>query len=105
MKAVNAQVKQLAPALNSPTVKDGVRVTSSEADIPVVALCKRHDGATYVFAVSMRGSPTTATFDVTDAKVDDAVEVLGEGRKIGAAGGKFSDRFDGYAVHLYRVSS
>ena len=68
VKAVNAQIKELAPVLNSPTVPEGVRVISSDPAVPVEVLCKRHGGATYVFAVSMRGTPTTASFELSGIK-------------------------------------
>jgi hypothetical protein len=89
--------------LNSPTVKEGVRVTSSDPAVPVEVLCKRHGGATYLFAVSMRGTPTTASFELSGLKGNDEVEVIGEHRTVKASAGKFGDRFEGYAVHLYRT--
>ena len=103
VKQVNAQVRELAPVLNSPTVEGAVQTASSEADVPVVTLCKRHGGATYLFAVSMRERKTTAAFTVRDVPASAKVEVLGEGRTLDAAGGKFSDRFEDYAAHVYRI--
>jgi hypothetical protein len=104
VKAVNAQIKGLAPVLNSPTVPDGVRATSSDSAVPVEAMCKRHGGATYVFAVSMRDKAATATFELPGVKGDADVEVIGEGRTVRSSGGRFSDGFGGYAAHLYRVA-
>jgi hypothetical protein len=103
VKAVNGQIKELAPVLNSPTMSDGVRVTSSDPAVPVEVLCKRHGGATYVFAVSMRGAPTNASFELPGVKGSAEVEVIGEDRTVKAPAGRFGDRFEGYAVHLYRV--
>jgi hypothetical protein len=103
VKAVNAQIRELAPVLNSPTVEGAVRAESSNADVPVVTLCKRHGGATYVLAVSMREKATAATFTLTDPARGSAVQVLNEDRTIDAPGGRFTDRFEGYGVHLYRV--
>ena len=58
---------------------------------------------TYIFAVAMRDGAATATF--TPARPRDArVEVLGEGRTIDAPGGSWQDRFNGYQVHLYRIT-
>jgi hypothetical protein len=105
VKAVNAQINQLAPVLNSPTVTDAVRVTSSDPAVPVEVLCKRYGGATYVFAVSMRAAPTNATFELAGLKGSADVEVIGESRTVKASAGTFPDRFEGYAVHLYRVGS
>ena len=105
VKAINAQVKALAPVLNSPTVRDAVAVTTSDADVPVATLCKRHAGATYVLATSLRGKDTTASFAVKGIAATAKVEVLGESRTLGAKDGRFDDRFDGYGVHLYRITA
>jgi hypothetical protein len=103
VKAVNAQVRDLAPVLNSPSVREAVKVVSSAAGIPVDVLVKRYDGSTYVFAVAMRGAPTKATFAVAGLPAKASAEVLGEARTIEVAGGTFEDAFEGYGVHLYRI--
>ncbi len=101
--ALNGQIRELAPVLNSPDVPDGANVTSSDPKVPVDFVVKRHDGRTYLFAVAMRDGPTTATFRLP-GRADARVEVLGEGRTIPAKGGRWDDRFDGYGVHLYRIA-
>ncbi len=97
----NQQIHKLAPILNSPTLPDAVTVTSP-ADTPVEALCKRH-GATYVFAVAMRGVETTATFQLQDVPADAQVEVIDEDRTLSLKDGKFSDTFPAWGVHLYKI--
>jgi hypothetical protein len=84
-------------------VSDGARVTSSDPDVPIAAMTKRHEGATYVFAVAMRDGATTGTFAVPDAPEGATAEVLGEGRRIPVRGGQFEDAFAPWDVHLYRV--
>jgi hypothetical protein len=101
--AINRQIAELAPVLRSPTIADGVRVTSSDAAVPVAAMVKRQGGATYLFAVSMRDSPTTATFELGDLPEQAEAEALGEGRRLPVAGGKLQDSFTGYEVRLYRI--
>jgi len=96
--AINKQVQSLAPALNSPTVADGVAVTS---DSPVDAVAKRQGDSTYVFSVAMRNQPAKAVFNVKGAK--GTAEVLGESRSIPVKDGKFEDGFKPYEVHLYRI--
>ena len=96
--AINRQIKELAPVLNSPTILDGAIVTSSS---PVDAMVKRHGDATYVLAAAMRDQGTKASFDVKGAKGQ--VEVLGESRTIALKDGKFDDDFKSYDVHLYRI--
>jgi hypothetical protein len=99
---INKQIASLAPVLNSPTVADGATVKSSNTAVPVDLMVKNHGGATYIFAVAMRSGSTTATFTVPSG---DQVEVLGENRMLTVSGGKFSDQFESYAVHLYKLSA
>jgi hypothetical protein len=90
--------------LNTQSVANGVTVTSSDSRVPVDTMLKRYGGATYLFAVAMRGSPTTATFHLGGIPQTASAEVMGEGRTIGVAGRVFQDHFDGYGVHRYRIT-
>jgi hypothetical protein len=101
--AVNRQIHELAPVLNSPTIADGATVNSSNAEVPVEAMVKRYDGDVYVFAVGMRGAETTATFRLAQAPQAAAVEVLGEDRRLELKEGAFEDAFAPWDVHLYRI--
>ncbi|MGH8905617.1 MAG: hypothetical protein ACRD0K_03665 [Egibacteraceae bacterium] len=96
VKAVNFQIRALAPILNTPDSPDTPH-TETGAGVDVMA--KVYDHTTYVFAVGSRSGPSEATFTVDGA----AVEVLGENRTIPVIDGQFSDHFDDYTVHLYRV--
>jgi hypothetical protein len=98
--AINKQIQELAPLLNSPGVPGGVTVTSP---ISVEAMVKRRDGTTYVFAVGMRDKPTTATFTVDGLPDRAKAEVLGENRTIDVNDGVFTDDFAASVVHLYRI--
>jgi hypothetical protein len=100
--AVNQQIEELAPALNSPSLA-GCTATSANGDVPVDVMAKHVDGTTYVFAVAMRDGATEATFTVPGAAGGKA-SVLGEDREITVEGGRFTDRFGGYDVHLYRIN-
>ena len=100
--AINKQIHELAPALNSATVQDALKVESSNKDVTVAAMVKRQGGATYVFAVPMNPGETEATFTLDGLPAGAKIEVLGENRKIEAAG-KFQDTFVDWAVHLYRI--
>lgn len=102
--ALNQQIHALAPVLNSATVDGLVTVTSADPAVPVATMCKQHEGATYLFAVTMRGAPTRATFQLPAGWSAAQVEVLGEDRTLAARDAKFEDAFDGYAVHLYRLA-
>ena len=104
VKAINQEIRRLAPVLNSPTAPDAARVTSDDAEAPVAVLCKQQGGATYLFAVATRDRASTATFTVAGAAAGESeVEVIGESRTLKATGGKFQDRFDGYGIHLYKL--
>jgi hypothetical protein len=101
--AINHQITELAPVLNSPTVPNAVQVSSSNPEVPVATLLKEHDGAAYLFAVAMRNGDTTATFTLKGIAADKTVEVLGEGRSLNARAGAFRDAFKSWAVHSYRI--
>jgi hypothetical protein len=100
---INKQIQSLAPVLNSPTVKDAVTVKSSDEKVPIDVLVKRHDGATYVFAVSMRDAPAKAAFEVKGIPEKAQAEVIGGDRKIDVIRGKFEDQFQGYEVKLFKI--
>jgi hypothetical protein len=68
--------------------------------MPIDVMVKRHDGATYLFAVSMRNTPTRGTFSVRGLPARAEAEVVGEGRRISVEGGRFADDFRPYDVHL-----
>lgn len=104
VKQVNAQVAELAPVLNSPTLEGAVDVSSSDAAVPIRTLCKRHDGKLYVFAIATRAGKTTARFRVPGLKGETPVTVLGEKRTVQARDGAWQDAFEPYAVHLYEIA-
>lgn len=101
--ALNRQIAQLADVLNTPTLEPGGTVTSESAEVPVAALWKRARGAQYVFAVALRGAPTTAEFRLPGTAPATEVEVIDEGRTLPLRDGRFRDSFGPWQVHLYRV--
>jgi hypothetical protein len=102
--AVNQQIHDLAPVLNTPPIINAGTVTSSDANVPVDMLIKRLGQATYLFAVAMRGSPAKATFSgLTNLAAGAAVEVIGEKRTIALSGNSFQDDFAAWGVHLYKM--
>jgi hypothetical protein len=100
--AINRQIQDLAPVLNSPTVKDGAEVTLSAPEAPVASMVKRQGGATYLFAVAMRDQPVRATFTLKEPRAG-TVEVLGEHRTVTLKDGRLGDEFKGFEPHLYRI--
>jgi hypothetical protein len=101
--AINRQVQTLAPVLNSPSIEDGVAVESSSPDMPIAAVVKRFEGATYLFAVGMRNGAARGTFTVRGVPARAKAEVIGEGRTIPVRDGTFTDQFDAYDVRLYGI--
>jgi hypothetical protein len=101
--AINQQITELAPVLNSPTVKDAVSISSENEDVPVAIMAKRHEDATYLFAVGMRDGQTAARFNMHGFKGERTVEVLSENRTIVSNDGVFKDTFGAWDVHLYRI--
>jgi hypothetical protein len=102
VKDLDAQIQSLAPVLNTASIQNGVKTTSTDATIPIDTMVKRVGGKTYLFAVGMRDGKTTATFELA-CIADATATVIGESRSIPVKSGKFSDGFDAYAVHLYEI--
>jgi hypothetical protein len=101
--AINKQIKEIAPVLNSPTISDLVEVKSNNPDVPVHIMVKRYGGAIYIFSVGMKNGQTRADFQIKGLKGKGKVEVLGEKREIPLQDGRFEDDFKPYDVHLYRI--
>jgi hypothetical protein len=101
--AINQQITELAPVLNSPTIEDRAGVSSSSNAVPIAIMAKKLDGAIYLFAVAMRGDKTTATFTLQHDEDVKTVEVIGENRTIPVKDGVFKDNFEAWDVHLYRT--
>jgi hypothetical protein len=101
--AINRQILTLAPVLNSPTVEGAARIAGPQAETPIATMCKRRDGTLYVFAVNMRQRPTTAVIELVTPEAHSSALVLGEDRTLAVDAGRFTDEFEAYAVHLYRL--
>lgn len=98
---INAQLQELAPALN--TQSFGLSPVSGNPSATVRAVLKKLGGDRYVFAVNMADAPTTAEFSLAGVGSPSSVEVLGEGRNLAPTKDAFEDAFEGYGVHLYRL--
>ena len=95
--ALNAQIRQLAPVLNAPTVTTGLGHSPN-----VRVLGKLSGGQLYIFAGAAENVSSTATFTVASGTT---AEVVGEGRTIPITNRSFSDAFaNGNAVHIYRIT-
>jgi hypothetical protein len=101
---INQQIQELAPVLHAPPVTNLVTVQPA-SDVPVAAMVKQHNNARYLFAVAMRNKATRCDFKFTSGDDSAKVEVLGESRTLSLSNGQFSDKFQPYGVHLYRVTT
>jgi len=100
VKAVNGQIRRLAPVLNSPTIENAVTVSADGA--PVDVMVKRYREATYVFAIGMRNRPATVEFRIRG--IERAVAIVeDEHRQIPIRGGRFADRLRPYEPRIYRI--
>jgi hypothetical protein len=101
--ALNAEIKSLAPELNSATLPGLVTVASSNAAAPLDTMVKASGTSLYVFAAISRAGTTTASFTVDGMTGNGVATVVGESRTIPVAAGKFSDAFAANAVHIYKI--
>jgi hypothetical protein len=104
VSAINAQIRALAPVLNSAPLAGAATVMSSDPRVPIDFVVKRQGDASYLFAVAMRDGQVNADISLRGAPAGATAEVLGEGRRIPLVDGKFRDSFAGYAVHLYKIA-
>jgi hypothetical protein len=102
--ALNRQIAELAPVLNSPTVNESVIVSSENAAVPIATMLKRYKDEIYLFAVPMREGNTDATFKLKAPEHRQVVEVIGENRTIAGTGGEFRDTFAAWDAHVYRIA-
>jgi hypothetical protein len=103
VSALNRQITELAPVLNSPTIHNRVTVQSENVNVPIATMVKQCQGSTYLFAVGMRDGPTSATFTFKGIKGEGSLQVLDEDRDVTARDGVFEDTFAPWDVHLYRL--
>jgi hypothetical protein len=102
-KAVNQQIRELAPVLNSPFVTGGHSLSGAQTR----RMVKWHDGRFYVFLATHDGGD--ATFSMPCVGDATAIRLApsnrpGEAASIAVTDGSFTDSFaDKNAVHIYRI--
>jgi hypothetical protein len=98
--ALNHQIQEFAPILNSPTLENVLQAKASNAEVPIATMVKQHNGHLYIFAVAMRNAETRCTF--SSDLLGSSVDLLGEERKLSVTGHTFADDFKPYEARLYR---
>jgi hypothetical protein len=101
--AINRRIRELAPILNAPPIKGGVSAKSSAQEVPIAAVARRQGRTFFVFAVGMRNGATHGAFAVRGLPKHARAEALGENRVFQVINGRFTDSFQPYEVHLYRI--
>jgi hypothetical protein len=113
--AINRQIQELAPVINSPVLQNAAAVTARPSAVAtdmakllgsegIALTAMKYRRATYLFAVRMENSPAKATFEVAGMSGAMTVRVIGENRSIAMQDGRFEDEFGPAAVHLYQVT-
>lgn len=98
VKELNGEVADLAVVLNTNPLQTGVTARGVELDLGA----RYHDGFLYVFAVEKQGKSGEATISI-NGLTNAELTVINEDRQLTAKGGQFSDTFDPWAVHLYKI--
>ena len=102
VSATNRQIHELGGALNSTGPAQGtINVKSSEPQIDTMV--KIYRGHAYIFSVNTKGISCEASTSITGVSAQSA-EALGESRPVPVAGGKLTDKYLPYEVHIYRVT-
>ena len=103
--ALNRQIQDLAPVLNSPSIPSLVTVSTQPEEAPVAIMAKRAAGFIYLFTVGLRGRHTTASFRLSGLPAETSAEVLDESRRVEVRHGSFTDEFSAYGVHIYKMAT
>jgi hypothetical protein len=101
--ALDAQIKSLAPELNSATLPGLVTVSTPSPTVPVDTMVKANGTSLYIFSAVSRMGTTMASFVVNGMTGDGVVKVVGENRTINVVAGAFSDMFAANGVHIYSL--
>jgi hypothetical protein len=101
--AINREIRDLAPVLNSPTVEGRCTASSSNPAVPVAVMLKEWGGALYLFAAAMRDGSARATFSLTGMAGPAEASAYGEQRTLPLRGGTVEDDFGPYDVRIYRI--
>jgi hypothetical protein len=101
---INVELKTLGEVIHLPPVSGVVTLEDVLGASPVDYSVRVSAGQIHVFAVGMRGEHTQKRFRTSIASKG-FVTVIGENRVLPLQSGSFSDEFDGYEVHLYRIET
>lgn len=100
MKRISLEIKELTPALTSPTSEREVWASSEH----IHHILKETPEAYYLITVSDSKEPLgEVTLEVPWLTRSSEAKVMFEDRTVPIEGGKLTDRFDTYQRHVYRI--
>jgi hypothetical protein len=98
VKELNQEVLNLASVINADKPEGAAEAKGAELDLGA----RRKDGVLYIFAVERAGKAGQA--EITLKGIEQAeIEVLGENRTLSCRNGTFTEDFEPWAVHLYKI--
>jgi len=104
MKSVLLEMKELQPALVSPDVRPGLKITSADGNVrSVKGLLKKVKSVSYLICINRSAKPAKGVLIGLPGERIGKSSVLFEGRWATVKGGKIVDDFEGYGVHVYCV--
>lgn len=93
------QLKELAPVVLAPTPGNAVTVSPGQPGLHVAL--REYQGTRTLIAVNPAAEAVSARLTV-DGLTASRAAVLFEGRQVGVQDGRLEDRFEPFAVHVYR---
>jgi len=97
------EIKYLMPILLS-SGEGKVNINPAPPQSKVHALLKKYQGELYLFAANTVNSPTTVRFQIPDPSFKGSLNVISEDRKVKVRDKSFTDKFNGYDVHIYTTA-
>lgn len=99
---LNREMKELAPVLFSPDIKQEVSIKPEGSTIHL--LQKKYKGKTYLITVNAENATVDISFSIPGLTSSSKIKVLFEERMISAGDGSFTDSFQGFASHVYEIN-
>jgi hypothetical protein len=103
VKKIAGELRDLSPVLL--TVNPRIKAKASPATATVDLMVKQLNGEIYVFAVNRETKGCQAEITLTGPKPASDIEVLFENRSINPNGKGWTDSFQPFEVHVYRLKS
>ena len=101
---INAELNSLGAIIQLPSASGLVSLEDVLGTSPVDYTVKASSGRIHIFAVGMRAERTRKCFH-TALIAEGSATVIGESRALQIKNGAFSDDFDGFEAHLYRIDT